>query len=132
MSEENGSQERPANETSHESPSETRWSAPRKTWSTPQEVLQVAAENLLKTTRDLMHQGNVRRIIVRTDRGRTLLDIPLNVGLVGAVLMPAWVAVGAMAAIATGFTIVVERAGGGGDKAPAPHDSAGHDVVVGR
>jgi hypothetical protein len=133
MSEQNGSQDSPANETSSES---SRWTGPRKARGAPQEALQVAAENLLKTLRDLVREGNVRRILVRTDRGRTLLDIPLNVGLVGAVLLPAWAAVGAITALATGFTIVVERSAGGGgaggDRRATPGDPTTHDVVSGR
>jgi Domain of unknown function (DUF4342) len=125
MSEQNGSQDGPANETSSQPSSESsRWSGSRKARGMPQEALQVAAENLLKTLRDLVREGNVRRILVRTDRGRTLLDIPLNVGLVGAVLLPAWAAVGAITALATGFTIVVERSAGG--------DPPTHEVVSGR
>jgi hypothetical protein len=81
------------------------------------EELKVAGENLLKTIRDVIHEGNYRRIIIRNDEGHTLLEIPLTIGLVGAMLMPVWVAIGAMAAMATGFTIIIERpAAGGSDK----------------
>ncbi len=64
---------------------------------------------------ELIHEGNYRRIIIRNDRGHTVLEIPLTIGLVGALLMPVWAAIGAMAAMATGFTIIVER--------PAPRES---------
>lgn len=85
---------------------------------TTQEVLEVTGENLLKTLREVIHEGNYRRIIIRNDRGHTLLEIPLTIGLVGALLMPVWAAIGAMAAMATGFTIVIERpADGRGEKA---------------
>ena len=73
------------------------------------EELKVSGDNLLKTVRELIHQGNYRRIIIRNDHGHTLLEVPLTIGLVGALLMPVWAAIGAMAAMATGFTIIVER-----------------------
>ena len=83
------------------------------------EELKVAGENLLKTIREVVHEGNYRRIIIRNDHGHTLLEIPLTIGLVGAMLMPVWAAIGAMAAMATGFTIIIERpAAGSGDGKP--------------
>jgi hypothetical protein len=86
---------------------------------TTQEELKVAGENLLKTIREVVHEGNYRRIIIRNDHGHTLLEIPLTIGLVGALLMPVWAAIGAMAAMATGFTIIVERpAAGSSEKKP--------------
>ena len=75
----------------------------------PYEELKVTGENLLKTIRDLIDEGNYRRIIIRNEEGHTLLEIPLTIGLVGALLMPVWAAIGAMAAMASGFTIIIER-----------------------
>ncbi|HVT38392.1 MAG TPA: DUF4342 domain-containing protein, partial [Gemmatimonadaceae bacterium] len=57
----------------------------------------------------IIREGNVRRVILRNARGRTLLDMPLAAGIAGAVLLPFWVAVGAAVALATDFTILVER-----------------------
>ena len=71
--------------------------------------LKVTGENLLKTIRELIHEGNYRRISIRNDAGQVLIEIPLAVGLVGALFAPVWAAVGAMAAMATGFSIIVER-----------------------
>jgi hypothetical protein len=51
----------------------------------------------------------MRRIVLRNGEGRTLLDMPLAAGIAGAVLLPRWVAVGAVVALATDFTILVER-----------------------
>lgn len=85
---------------------------------TTREELKVAGENLLKTVREVVHEGNYRRIIIRNDHGHTLLEIPLTIGLVGALLMPVWAAIGAMAAMATGFTIIVERPVDAGGKKP--------------
>ena len=82
----------------------------------PLEELKVTGENLLKTVRELIHEGNVRRISIRNEHGHTLLEIPLAFGLVGALFAPVWAAVGAMAAMATGFSIIVER------KTPPPSD----------
>ena len=76
---------------------------------TVQEELKVTGENLLKTIRGVMHEGNYRRILVRNESGHTLFEIPLSVGLVGALLLPLWAAIGAMAVVASGFTIVIER-----------------------
>ncbi len=100
MAEQRVPQEKPVTETHTD---------PTGGMKTTQEELKVAGENLLKTIRELIHQGNYRRIIIRNDRGHTLLEIPLTIGLVGALLMPVWAAIGAMAAMATGFTIIVER-----------------------
>jgi hypothetical protein len=71
--------------------------------------VRVTGENLLKTIRELIHEGNYRRISIRNDQGQVLIEIPLAVGLVGALFAPVWAAVGAMAAMATGFSIIVER-----------------------
>lgn len=69
----------------------------------------VSGENLLSRIKELVHQGNVRRIIIKNSEGRSLLEIPLTLGVVGAVLLPIWVAVGAIAALAQDYTLVVEK-----------------------
>jgi hypothetical protein len=96
--------------------SKTKVDETRPPGRTTAEVLEVAGENLLKTIREVIHEGNYRRIIIRNDHGHTLLEIPLTIGLVGALLMPVWAAIGAMAALSTGFTIIIERPLDGGDK----------------
>ena len=73
------------------------------------EELHVSGQDLVDKVKQLLHEGNVRRIIVRSDEGRTVIEIPLTVGLVGIVLVPVWVAIGAIAALVTDCTIVVER-----------------------
>jgi hypothetical protein len=88
---------------------------------TTQDELKVAGENLLKTIREVIQEGNYRRIIIRNDQGHTLLEIPLTIGLVGALLMPVWAAIGAIGAMATGFTIIVERPAAGGDDKKETH-----------
>lgn len=57
----------------------------------------------------LIHEGNVRRILVKDARGVTVMEVPLSVGLVGVALLPVWAAIGAVAALAADFTIQVER-----------------------
>ncbi len=69
----------------------------------------VPGEKLVERVKELIRQGNARRIIVKNDEGHTLMEIPLTVGVVGAVLLPVWVALGAIAAMATSYTIVVEK-----------------------
>jgi hypothetical protein len=69
----------------------------------------VSGEGLVGKIEELVHQGNIRRIIVKNDEERTLLEIPLTVGVVGAVLLPVWVALGAIAALASNFTLEVEK-----------------------
>jgi hypothetical protein len=69
----------------------------------------VRGENLIARIKELIHEGNVRRIIIKNDEGRTLLEIPLTIGVVGAVLAPVWAALGALAALAADLRIVVEK-----------------------
>lgn len=57
----------------------------------------------------LIHEGNVRRVIVKNERGVTIVEVPLTIGLVGVALVPVWAAIGAIAALAADFTIQVER-----------------------
>jgi len=73
------------------------------------EEVRVNGEDLVAKVKELLHEGNVRRIIIRNEEGRTLIEIPLTVGLVGMILVPVWAAIGAIAALVTDCTIVVER-----------------------
>lgn len=75
------------------------------TWT---ERFQVSGSELVSRVRDLLREGNVNRITIR-NRGRVLLDIPVTVGAIGAVLMPYLAALGVVAALATRCTIEVER-----------------------
>ncbi len=69
----------------------------------------VSGEGLVARVKELIREGNVRRIIVKNEDGRAILEIPLTFGVVGAVLMPVWVALGAIAALAGSYTLVVEK-----------------------
>jgi hypothetical protein len=73
------------------------------------EEIKTTGEQLLAKVKELVHEGNVRRIIVKNEEGKTLIEIPLTLGVVGALLLPVAAAVGAVAALVTDCTIVVER-----------------------
>lgn len=69
----------------------------------------VRGDQLVARIKELIREGNVRRIIIKNDEGKTLVEIPLALGVVGAVLLPVWAGLGAMAALVTNCSIVVER-----------------------
>ncbi len=69
----------------------------------------VSGERLVARAKELIQEGNVRRIIVKNEQGQTIMELPLTVGVVGAILLPALVALGAVAALAAHYTLVVER-----------------------
>ena len=73
------------------------------------EEYSVCGEDLLGRVKELVREGNIRRITIRSDEGNTLIEIPLAIGVVGAMLLPVWAAVGAVAALVTNCTIAVER-----------------------
>lgn len=73
------------------------------------EEISLSGEDLVATVKNLVHQGNIRRITIENKDGKTLLEIPLTLGVVGALLLPTLAALGALAAIVTECTIVVER-----------------------
>lgn len=74
-----------------------------------QEEFKVNGEELLAKVKQLVHEGNVRRIIIKDKDDKTLVELPLTVGVVGVVLAPFFAAVGAIAALVTECTIVVVR-----------------------
>jgi hypothetical protein len=69
----------------------------------------VNGDQLVAKVRELVNEGNVRRLIIKNEEGRTLLEVPLTIGLIGAALLPVFAAIGALAALASRCTIVVER-----------------------
>jgi hypothetical protein len=73
------------------------------------EKYRVAGEKLLSTVKGLIKEGNVRRITIKNDEDKTLIEIPLTFGVVGAAIFPVWAAVGAIAALVTDCSIEVER-----------------------
>ena len=76
---------------------------------TKKNEFKVKGEELLKKIKELIHEGNVRRIIIKNEEGKTYLEIPVTVGVVGVILAPVLAAIGAIAALATNFTIEVIR-----------------------
>lgn len=69
----------------------------------------VCGDDLLGRVKELVREGNIRRITIRSEEGNTLIEIPLAIGVVGAMLLPVWAAVGAIAALVTNCTISVVR-----------------------
>jgi hypothetical protein len=74
------------------------------------EEIKVLGNELVDKVKALIHEGNVRRIIIKNEQGHTFVEIPVSVAAVGAVFAPVLAAVGALAAMAAKFTIVVEKA----------------------
>ena len=73
------------------------------------EEFKLEGGKVLDKIKELIHQGNIRRITIKNEEGKTLIEIPLTLGLVGAALLPVFAAVGALAAVATRMVIAVER-----------------------
>ncbi len=73
------------------------------------EEMNVRGEDLLKKVKELIHQGNIRRIIIKDEEGKPYIEIPLTLGVVGVVLAPVFAAVGALAALASNFTIEIQK-----------------------
>ena|SRR5438128_12347166 len=76
-----------------------------QTWK---ESFKVKGEQLVDAVKKLLHEGNVRRVVIKQD-ARTIVEFPLTVGVIGAVFAPILAAVGALAAVLTECTIEVER-----------------------
>lgn len=73
------------------------------------EEFKVSGGKLIQKLKDIIKEGNVRRVVLKNPQGRTLLDMPLTAGVVGAALLPFWAAVGAVAVLATDYTVLIER-----------------------
>jgi ribosomal 30S subunit maturation factor RimM len=73
------------------------------------EEFHINGEELLGKIKELVHEGNIRRIIIKNRDGKTMIEFPLTLGVVGAVLAPTLAAVGAVAALIGEATIVVEK-----------------------
>jgi hypothetical protein len=74
-----------------------------------EESFKVNGENLLKKIKEIIKEGNVRRINIKDKNGKELMTFPLTFGVVGAVIAPVLAAIGAMAALIGECTISVER-----------------------
>ncbi len=73
------------------------------------EEYKLSGEAVVSKVKELVREGNIRRITLRNDEGRTLIEIPLTIGVVGAILLPVWAAIGAVAALVANLTLSVER-----------------------
>ncbi len=81
------------------------------------EEFKITGDQVLTKIKELVHEGNIRRITLKNEEGKTLIEIPLTLGVVGALLLPVWAAIGAVAALATRCSILVERS-----EPPPPSD----------
>ncbi len=75
------------------------------------EEFRISGEELLAKIKQLIHEGNVRRVIIKDRDGKVLMEFPLTFGVVGLVLVPTLAAVGAIAALVSEATVVVEQTG---------------------
>jgi phage-related minor tail protein len=69
----------------------------------------VKGEDLLRKIREIIDEGNVNRIIIKDHEGKVYIEIPVTLGVIGALIAPVLAAVGALAALAADFTIEVIR-----------------------
>jgi len=76
---------------------------------TKKEEFKVSGDEVVKKVKELIKKGNARRIIIKNESGETLVEIPLTFAVIGAVIAPILAAVGALAALVTKCTIVVEK-----------------------
>jgi hypothetical protein len=99
---------------------------PDRTWT---ESFKVSGGQLVEAVKKLIHEGNIRRVIIKQDQ-RTIAEFPLSVGVIGAVLAPVLAAIGALAAVLTECTVDVERVAPSTASSAAPsEDTAKHDAA---
>ena len=73
------------------------------------EEIQITGDKLLSTVKDLLHEGNVRHIVIKNAEGHTVVEFPVSIGVVGLLLAPVLAAVAAIAVYAVDFKIIVTR-----------------------
>lgn len=73
------------------------------------EEFKVDGERLIGKIKEVIHEGNIRRIIIKDKEGKTVLEIPMTFGVVGALIAPQLAAIGAIAALLTEATVVIEK-----------------------
>lgn len=90
-----------------------------------EEQLRVGGEQVVDAVRHLVREGNARRIVIhREGETRPLVELPVTVGVIGAVIAPLAAAIGTATAVATGYTITVERVAGPPDSDEGPEGEA--------
>lgn len=73
------------------------------------EEIKTTGEDLLKKVKEVLHEGNVRRLIIRDGAGKTLIEVPVTLGVVGILVAPTLAAIGVIAALVTDCSIIVEK-----------------------
>ncbi|MBP6179906.1 MAG: DUF4342 domain-containing protein [Anaerolineales bacterium] len=73
------------------------------------EEFKVEGEKILAKVKELIHEGNIRKIIIKDKDGKSLVEIPMTFGVMGVLILPQLAAIGAIAALLTEATIVVEK-----------------------
>ncbi len=73
------------------------------------EEFKVEGEKLLAKIKELIHEGNIRRVIIKDRDGKTVMEIPMTIGVMGVLIAPQLAALGAIAALLTEATVVVEK-----------------------
>jgi Flp pilus assembly pilin Flp len=73
------------------------------------EEFKLSGDEVIAKVKEIIREGNARRLILKNENGVTLIEVPLTVGVVGAVLLPVWAAIGAAAAVAARLTLIVEK-----------------------
>ena len=69
----------------------------------------VSGSDMKAKLKELLRQGKVRRIVIRNPEGRTIVDLPIAVGLLGAAFAPLWAAIGGLLALSARYTVMVQR-----------------------
>jgi hypothetical protein len=88
------------------------------------EEFRVNGDALVSKIKEILHEGNVRRIIIKNEKGEVLIEVPMTIGVVGAIVLPVWAALGAIAALAANLTIVVEKVN------PTPGSAEAKEVKI--
>jgi hypothetical protein len=73
------------------------------------EEFKIDGEKLIAKIKELLHEGNIRKLIIKDKEGKTLMEIPMTFGVVGVLLAPQLAAIGAIAALVSEATLVVEK-----------------------
>lgn len=77
--------------------------------SSPKESFTISGEQLVEKAKELIREGNVRKITIRNKEGHTIAEFPLSFGVIGVIAAPVIAAIGAIAALASEYTIEIER-----------------------
>ena len=83
------------------------------------EEFEISGDKLVERLKQIVHVGNIRRITIKNEKGDTLIEVPLTLGIVGAALLPVWAAIGAIAAMVAKLKIVIEKIEEEKDEDPA-------------